>query len=99
VTGARGTPIRTSPELDGRQAGNDVYTMAADGSDVIRLTHDPGEESNPNWARDDTDIMFTSDRGGNVDVYAMARDGSDVRNLTQHPAWDFVPDWTPATNE
>ena len=50
-------------------------------------------------ADDDTDIMFTSDRGGFVDVYAMARDGSNVRNLTQNPAFDFVPDWTPAMNE
>ena len=69
--------------VSNRSGDREIYTMAADGSDVVRLTHDPGEDSNPSWAHDDTDIMFTSDRDGDVDVYAMARDGSDVRNLTR----------------
>ena len=33
----------------------------------------PGEDSNPSWAHDDTDIMFTSDRGGNVDASPWPR--------------------------
>jgi len=86
----RSADARTVPE---------VYIMAADGSDVVRLTHDPGADSNPTWAHGDTEILFTSNRGGDLDVYAMAPDGSDVRNLTQNPAFDFVPDWTPAANE
>lgn len=64
-------------------------------SDPVRLTSDPGEDSNPTWAHDDADVMFTSDRAGNVDVYLMARDGSDIRNLTQSPARDWAPTGRP----
>ena len=69
--------------------------MAADGSDVRRLTYDAAEDTNPNWSQQDSHILFTSDRGGNVDVYVMASDGADIQNLTQDPEWDWVPDWTP----
>jgi TolB protein len=82
-----------------RSGDREIYTMAADGSDVVRRTYDPGEDSNPSWAHDDTDIMFTSDRDGDVDVYAMARGGSDLRNLTHNSVWDWVPDWTSTANE
>ena len=69
--------------------------MASDGSNVRRLTDDPGEDSNPSLSADGKVIVFTSDRDGDVDVYAMAADSSDVRDLTRNTAWDYVPDWSP----
>jgi WD40-like Beta Propeller Repeat len=82
---ARSTDGTRIALMSERSGDREIYTMAADGSDVVRLTHDPGADRNPTWAHDDTEILFTSNRDGDLDVYAMAPEGSDVRNLTQHP--------------
>ena len=41
----------------------DIYVMKADGSEIRRLTSEPGEDTNPTWSPDGTWIAFLSDRG------------------------------------
>ena len=71
--------------------------MAADGSNVTRLTTDPGFDFYPAWSPDGSLIAFMSDRDGNNEVYVMSvwADGSDPVNLTNHPAGDGFPAWSP----
>ena len=40
-------------------------------------------------------IVFTSARDGNLEIYVMDADGSNQENLTNNPANDFQPDWSP----
>jgi len=37
------------------------------------------------------DIIFKSDRDGNLEIYRMNIDGSNQINLTQHPSNDKEP--------
>jgi dipeptidyl aminopeptidase/acylaminoacyl peptidase len=76
----------------------DIFSMAADGSDVRRLTDEPGVDAFPTYSPDGSKVAFQSDRGGPVDVYVMDPDGSDVVRLTDFDddqRDDYVPTWSP----
>ena len=40
-------------------------------------------------------IVFTSDRTGNLDIYTIDTNGENLTNLTEHPADDYSPTWAP----
>ena len=72
--------------------GRDIYTVRADGSDVVRLTEDPSYNSDPAWSPDGRRIAFASNRDGTFQIHVMNADGSDVRQITDtrsniHPSW------------
>jgi hypothetical protein len=73
---------------------DDIYTVAADGSDLRRFASERSRESDVTWAPDGR-IGFASDRSGNWDVYVMNADGSHVVRLTHDPANDVHPTWSP----
>jgi TolB protein len=78
-----------------RDGDVEVYKVRWDGSELTRLTDDPGFDCRPRWSRDGKWLLFTSNRGSNHDLYVMRADGSDVRRLTSHPALDDHGDWSP----
>ena len=100
---AHASPAGTShPQAVGRIAfssnkdGNhEIYAMNADGSGVVRLTFDSGEDYYPSWSPDGRRIAFASDRDGNGEIYAMNADGSGVARLTKNRASDWTPSWSP----
>jgi len=68
----------------------EIYTARADGTDVVRLTDQPGIDAHPTWSPDGRRIAFASDRGGSEwHIYVMDADGSNVIQLAegQTPAW------------
>ena len=75
----------------------EIYVMDADGSNVIRLTTDPGYDLNPAWSPDGSKIVFVSTRDdGDADIYVMDADGSNVIRLTNSlPAVNDGPVWSP----
>lgn len=78
-----------------RDGNVEVYKVRWDGTDLTRLTDDPGFDCRPRWSRDGRWILFTSNRESNHDLYVMRANGSDVRRLTFHPALDDHGDWSP----
>jgi TolB protein len=76
----------------------DIYTMAADGSDLRRVTTREGAEFDGSWSPDGQWIVYRDSRRGineDDEVYIVAADGTGVRNLTADPANDWGPDWSP----
>lgn len=56
----------------------DIYKVNADGTDLVNLTNDPGQDSKPSWSSDGTKIIFTSDRSGTSSIYVMDLNGNNV---------------------
>jgi TolB protein len=81
------------------RTGRAIYTMKADGTDVVRLS-DPETPDTvvydwaPAWSPDGTQIAFSSSRNGpNHDVYVMSSTGDDVTRITDDDLMDIVSDW------
>ena len=58
----------------------EVYVMAADGSDVKRLTHSPGWDGSPAWTADGRTLYFYSERDGKTPfrIYSVAASGGEA---------------------
>ncbi|MEM6980524.1 MAG: M20/M25/M40 family metallo-hydrolase [Planctomycetota bacterium] len=77
---------------------NDLYIMNADGSNVRRLTSEPGYDGGPFFSPDGHRICwrrFAPD-GATAEIYTMKIDGSDVRRLTEFNAMSWAPYWHPS---
>jgi TolB protein len=70
----------------------DIYLMAADGSNLTRLTDNPTADVSPAWTPDHR-LVFRSLRAGQWGLYVMNADGSDQHQLISTPAQvDWQPD-------
>ena len=76
----------------------DIYTMAADGSDVRRLTEAPGYDGGPFFSPDGQRIVWRHfDESGMIaDVWTMKTDGSDKRRVTDFKAMSWAPYFHPS---
>ena len=84
------------PEED---SNPEIYVMNSDGSDITRLTHDPGVDVYPAWSPDGTNIAFSYRRGADVPrIYILFPNGRTAR-LTDAPCCtahgDEAPAWSP----
>ena len=72
----------------------DIYTMAADGTNVVQLTSAVGNDLKPVWSADGTKIVFYTNRDGNNEIYSMNANGSSQTRLTSNSSSDFDPFWS-----
>ena len=77
--------------------GHDIYSMAADGSNLINLTSHPATDITPKWSSDGTRIAFNKERDDQYDVHVIDADGSNEIRLTTDPANDWCPEWRPTS--
>ena len=77
----------------GTNSHSQMYVANPDGSHQMRLTNDTFDDWRPAWSPDDSQIVFTSNRGGQYHLYMMNADGSHVTRLTCSPG--FVASWSP----
>ena len=65
-----GTKIAYVSDVAG---GPDLWVMNADGSNPVRLTDDPGDESFPEWSPDGTRLAYaaSSDYSSNADIWIL----------------------------
>jgi Tol biopolymer transport system component len=72
----------------------ELYVVAADGSDVTRLTETPHQESSPAWSPDGTKILYSRqlDAQDTPALYVVNADGSCPTELLPGE-WDTMPDW------
>ena len=83
---------------------HDIYVMAADGTNVKRLTDDGADEGTPRWSPNGESIAYVkmeyfSDQAliesPTWDIYVMNVDGTDQIQLTTDPASELEPSWSP----
>jgi tricorn protease len=73
----------------------DLWSVARNGGDAVRLTSGTGTETDPAFSPDGRMIAFTGEYDGNVDVFVVPSTGGVPKRLTWHPAPDRVLGWTP----
>ncbi len=79
-----------------RTGNEEIFSINADGTDLIQLTNDPQLDSDPDWSPDNAYIVFTKQYDHeNSDIYRMRADGTELINLTNYPGKDFHPTWSP----
>jgi Tol biopolymer transport system component len=90
-----------------RDGWNEIWTMAADGSDRVRLTeeeprqNDAAGRAGPAWSPDGSRIAYSAQVGTleeaqeGFELYVMGADGSDQQRLTTNDLADLSPAWSP----
>jgi Tol biopolymer transport system component len=63
----------------------DIFEANPDGSGLKRLTAAKGYDAEGSYSADGKQIVFCSNRDGNLELYIMDADGSNVRKLTNAP--------------
>jgi TolB protein len=78
----------------------DIFTMNADGTDMIRITS--AKKPNGKWAQNEDPVfsadgrllMYTSNRTGTSQLYISNLDGSEERRITNDNHNYFKPKWS-----
>lgn len=85
-----GMPI-SSDRLTFSSGNRDVWTMAADGSNAVRVTTEAATDWNPVWSPDGQWLYYLSDRRGSMNLWRIAID-----EATGAPAAEPQPLTAPA---
>ena len=87
------SPDRTRIAFSSNRAGSyDLYLMDADGSNLQRLTTDPGGKGEPVWTPDGTRLVYTLTRQGEQpQLHALRPDGRPAQALTTEPGGNHSP--------
>ncbi|MBI2668363.1 PD40 domain-containing protein, partial [Candidatus Woesearchaeota archaeon] len=78
-----------------RDGNSEIYTMNSDGSNPVRLTNNPAQDSNASWSPNGKQIAFETQRDGNAEIYVMNADGTGQVNITKDGRDDRYPAWSP----
>jgi serine/threonine-protein kinase len=74
----------------------DAWVYDIDRGVATRLTFDEAGDHAPVWSPDGSQLVFSSDRDGNLNLYRKASNGSgDVERLTTSDRTQFVSSWSP----
>ncbi|MGI8436930.1 MAG: M28 family peptidase, partial [Chthoniobacterales bacterium] len=76
----------------------DIYLMNADGSNVRRLTTEPGYDGGPFFSPDGQRILWRhfEENGMIADVWTMKLDGSDKQRVTDFKSMSWAPYFHPS---
>jgi len=77
-----------------RDGNSEIYSAALDGSDVRRLTNNPGIDVSPACGPGG-DIAFVSTRHGNAQVFVMSASGGAPKRVTYKGDHNQTPAWCP----
>ena len=93
-----GLAVRNWPISVSRPRGN-ICVVNADGSGMIQLTDDQGDDSDLAWSPDGSELAFTSFRDGMRDIFVINADGTRLRRITNDSFVEAEPTWSPDGSE
>jgi len=73
----------------------DIFEADPDGSNLTRLTDTPGYDAEGSYSPDGKQIVFTSERDGDLEIYVMDADGTNQRRITFEKGYDGGPFFSP----
>jgi Tol biopolymer transport system component len=73
----------------------DIFEADPDGSHLRRFTDAPGYDAEGAYSPDGKQIVFTSQRDGDLEIYVMNADGTNQRRLTHGRGYDGGPFFSP----
>ena len=73
----------------------DIYSMDANGNNLLQLTDDPASEEEPAVSPDGRRIAFKSNRVLSPELYVMDSDGNNAIRLTYDGFRKNRPSWSP----
>jgi Tol biopolymer transport system component len=78
-----------------QSGGLEIYTMAANGGVLRRLTDNNTPDDSPSFSANGTRIVFIRTTSGDRDVWRMSSDGKNQVRLTNNGAADDTPSFSP----
>jgi WD40-like Beta Propeller Repeat len=82
-----------------RVGSNDIFTMAADGSDVRDITPTPSRETLGDWSPDGQRIVYSSNASGTDQLYVVPATGGTPTRITHDSGDDTRAAWSPTGDE
>lgn len=90
------SPDRTTIAFSSNRDGDfDLYLMDADGSNIRRLTTQPGADGDPAWSPDGSRLVYTGTRNGASQIFLISREGGTPQQLTSLGGGNFSPVFSP----
>ena len=90
--------VRNWPIHSAYIPGN-ICVVNADGSGMVQLTDDQGDDSDPAWSPDGSKLAFASRRDGMDDIFVVNTDGTGLRRITNDSFVEAEPTWSPDGRE
>jgi len=78
-----------------RDGLSQIYSVAASGGDLKRLTQSPLIDTEPFYSPDGASIYFTSDRSGSPQIYRMPAAGGPAQRVTFEGSYNITPRLSP----
>jgi TolB protein len=83
-----GTRIAFNSGFDDNRKSGNVFTIKADGTGLVQLTHASGGKVNDgldSWSPNGKQIAFVSNTSGTYEIYVMNADGTGVKQVSHGP--------------
>jgi Tol biopolymer transport system component/CubicO group peptidase (beta-lactamase class C family) len=81
-------------QLERRDLNGEIYTIASDGTDLRRLTHDLAFDGLPAFSPDGSRVAFTRGDPSSSDLYLVDRNGAGLSQLTDFNGFENSPTWS-----